>query len=55
MVTERTVPVDRNRMARGVVTLTEVGVSQRDISHCLAELLDTELSLGWVNAQLAEL
>jgi hypothetical protein len=55
MVTERTVPVDRNRLARGVVTLTEVGVSQRDISHCLAELLDTELSLGWVNAQLAEL
>lgn len=55
VLTERAVHVDRNRLARGVVTLTEVGVSQRDISHCLAELLDTELSLGWVNAQLAKL
>lgn len=55
VLTERAVHVDRNRLTRGVVTLTEVGVSQRDISHCLAELLDTELSLGWVNAQLARL
>jgi len=55
VVTERTVPVDRNRLARGVVILTEVGVSQRDISRCLEELLDTELSSGWVNAQLAKL
>jgi hypothetical protein len=54
VLTERAVPVDRNRLARGVVVLTEVGVSQRDISHCLEELLDTPLSPGWVNAQLAK-
>jgi hypothetical protein len=55
VVTERTVSVDRNRLARGVVILTEVGVSQRDISRCLEELLDTEPSAAWVNAQLAKL
>jgi hypothetical protein len=47
--------VDRNRLAHGVVILTEVGVSQRDISFCLEELLDTEPSPAWVNAQLANL
>ena len=55
VLTEKAVHVVQNRLARGVVTLTEVGVSQRDISYCLAELLDTELSLGWVNAQLTKL
>jgi hypothetical protein len=29
---------------RGSVVLTEVGVSQRDVTLCLSELLDTQLS-----------
>ncbi len=51
---EKTVGVDRNRLVRGTVVLTEVGVSQRDVSLCLEELLDTQLSPSWVNAELAE-
>lgn len=51
---EKTVWVDRNRLVRSTVVLTEVGVSQRDISFCLDELLDTELSSSWVNAELAK-
>ena len=50
---EKTVWVDRNRLVRSTVVLTEVGVSQRDVSFCLDELLDTELSTCWVNAELA--
>ncbi len=49
---EKLIKVDRNRLVRGSVVLTEVGVSQRDVTHCLEELLDTELSPSWVNAQL---
>jgi hypothetical protein len=48
------VRVDRNRLARSTVVLTEVGVSQRDIGFCLAEMLDTRLSPAWVNAELAK-
>lgn len=48
-----TVGVDRNRLGRGSVVLTGVGVSQRDIPVCLEELLDTRVSPSWVNAQLA--
>jgi len=48
------VRVDRNRLARGTVVLTEVGVSQRDIGFCLEEMLDTHLSPAWVNAELAK-
>jgi hypothetical protein len=51
---ERKVDVDRNRLVRSTVVLTEVGVSQRDIACCLKEMLDTELSPGWVNAELAK-
>ena len=51
---EKTVWVDRNRLVRSTVVLTEVGVSQRDVSFCLDELLDTELSSSWVNAELAK-
>jgi hypothetical protein len=51
---KKTVTVDVNRLKRGSVVLTEVGVSQRDVGVCLAELLDTEPSLGWVNGVLAE-
>ena len=52
---EKSVAVDRNRVVRGVVTLSAVGVSQRDVAGCLAELLDTRVSGGWVNAELARL
>ncbi|MCJ7557898.1 MAG: hypothetical protein MUP90_13415 [Gammaproteobacteria bacterium] len=52
---EKIVAVNRNRVVRGVVALTEVGVSQRDVAFCLAELLDTRVSVGWVNAELAHI
>ena len=51
---ESEVGVDRNRLVRGSVLLTQAGVSQRDIAQCLAELLDTTVSPSWVNARLAE-
>jgi hypothetical protein len=53
-LTERTIRVDRNRLMRGSVVLSEVGVSQRDISLCLGELLDSQPSPSWVNASLAQ-
>ena len=52
--TEKTIQVDRNRLVRGTVVLTENGVSQRGVSSCLEELLDTEMSLGWINAELTK-
>jgi len=51
---ETTLRVDRDRLVRGSVKLTEAGVSQRDVSECLAELLDTRVSPSWVNAELAQ-
>lgn len=51
---EKTISVDRNRLKRGTVVLTGEGVSQRGVSRCLAEMLDTELSPGWVNGELAQ-
>ena len=48
------VRVDRNRLVRGSVILTEAGVSQRDIPRCLEEVLDTVVSPSWVNARLAQ-
>lgn len=50
----KTIMVDVNRLKRGSVVLTEVGVSQRDVGVCLAELLDTKPSLSWVNGVLEE-
>jgi hypothetical protein len=50
---EKEVRVDRDRLVRSTVVLTEVGVSQRDIGFCLQELLDTDLSPAWVNAELS--
>jgi hypothetical protein len=44
---QRTVIVNRERLRRGSVVLTEVGVSQQDISFCLGELLDTAPSPSW--------
>jgi hypothetical protein len=52
---EQTIRVDRNRLARGMVVLTGKGVSQRGISICLEELLDTRISPSWVNRELAKL
>lgn len=52
---EKTVPVDRNRLVRGVVKLAEVGVSQRATVDCLTELLDTTVSPSWVNGELTQL
>jgi hypothetical protein len=52
---EQTIRVDRNRLARGTVVLTEKGVSQRGISICLEELLDSRISPSWVNRELAKL
>jgi hypothetical protein len=51
---EKRVWVDRNRLLRSTVVLTEVGVSQRGVSVCLEELLDTPLSPSWVNAELTK-
>lgn len=51
----QTIQADRNRLVRGVVVLTELGASQRGVSLCLQELLDTKLSPSWVNAELAKM
>ena len=51
---EKLLKVDANRLKRGSVVLTEVGVSQRDVEVCLGELLDTRPSLGWVNGVLSQ-
>lgn len=51
---EKTITVNTNRLRRGSVVLTEVGVSQRDVRVCLGELLDTTPSLGWVNGVLSQ-
>lgn len=53
-LSEKLIRVDRNRLVRGSVVLTEVGVSQRDVTVCLSELLDSEPSSSWVNAALAQ-
>ena len=47
------VTVDRNRLRRSTVVLTEAGVSQRDIEACVMEMLDTRVSPAWVNGMLA--
>jgi hypothetical protein len=51
---QKALKVDANRLKRGGVVLSEVGVSQRDVAVCLAELLDTNPSLGWVNGVLSQ-
>ena len=40
----------RNRLLRGSVVVTELGVSQRAIACSLAKLVDTPVSLGWLQA-----
>ena len=49
---EKTIVVDRNRLARGSVVLSAAGVSQRDVVRCLQELLDSQVSASWVQAEL---
>lgn len=51
----QTIEVERNRLERGVLTLTELGASQRGIVFGLSELLDSQVSLGWVNGQISRL
>jgi len=51
----RMIQVDRNRLVRGTLVLTERGVSQRGISDCLEELLDSRVSPSWVNGELTKL
>ena len=48
-----TIRVDKQHLRRGVLILTENGVSQRRVQTCLAELFDRSVSLGWVNSELA--
>jgi hypothetical protein len=50
---EHLLRVDRNRLMRGSLVLTEAGVSEREVARCLAELLDADVSASWVNAELA--
>src|SRR5262245_8947650 len=50
-----TIQIDSNRLRRASLVLTEVGVSQRDVAVCLAELLDTSVSVGWLHTALAQL
>jgi hypothetical protein len=52
---ETVIRVDRNRLVRSVLLLTDVGVSQRDIEFVLDEMLDTPVAPSWVNSQLAQL
>jgi hypothetical protein len=52
-VSGQTIEVDRNRLARGTVVLSEAGVSQRNVVLCLSELLDTAVSPSWVKGVLA--
>lgn len=51
----KVVEVKRNRLVRSSLVLSEVGVSQRDVAYCLGEILDTSISYGWVNRELARL
>jgi hypothetical protein len=51
----QTIRVTKNRLRRAVLNLSEHGVSQRDTTACLAELLDSRVSPSWVNGELAKL
>ena len=53
-VKAKAVLVDRSRLIRSSVVLTEVGVSQRDVVLCIQELLDSAVSDSWVQAELAK-
>jgi hypothetical protein len=46
--------LDRHRLLRASVVRTEGGVSQRDVVSCLAEVLDSSVSTGWLHAALTQ-
>ena len=48
------IAVTREHLQRSCVVLTEVGVSQRNITFCLDEMLDRGMSPAGVNAELAK-
>ena len=50
----QTTRVDANRVKRLTVVLCACGVSQRGTQTCLAEGLDVNVSLGWVNQTLSQ-
>jgi len=54
-VKAKTISVERPRLVRSIGQLAQSGVSQRNIMACLEEILDSSVSLGWVNARLSEL
>jgi len=54
-VEAKTISVERPRLVRSIGQLALSGVSQRHTVACLEEILDTQVSLGWVNARLSEL
>jgi hypothetical protein len=53
-IKEKQVQVNRARVERSTVVLTQHGVSQRDIPACLEAMLETRPSASWVNQQLAQ-
>lgn len=51
---ERKIEVDRARLDRAIVTLAMVGkVSERAIGECLAEIIELEPSLGYINGVIS--
>jgi len=52
---QHNIVVTKNQLQRGVLALSEQGVSQRGVKVCLSEMLDTNVSLGWVNGTLSGL
>lgn len=52
---EQAVVVTKERLQRSVLTLSAVGVSQRNMKLCVSEMLDTRISSGWVNGELSNL
>jgi hypothetical protein len=51
---ERTIEVDRVRLDRAIVTLAMAGrVSERAIGECLAEIIETRPSLGYVSGVIS--
>jgi len=51
----KTIEIDRSRLIRSIGQLARSGVSQGDTVSCLEEVLDSKVSLGWVNGRLSEL
>lgn len=52
---EGSVLVTKGRLQRSILTLSEAGVSQRDVTMCVEEMLDTPISASWVNSELSKL